>query len=216
MSSLPRAAAEGLDIRLQRRVVELNRVEKKWTVTDDQGGVTAGFDWVVITCPGPQAQPLIPAASPLHKIAGHFDYQPCWAAMMSFEAPVQWPYDGVRLDHDVLAWVARDSSKPGRGVGERWVLHAQPAWSHMNVDAWPEVVLNSLRAAFREVSGGLPAEIAGGIHRWLYARSTQVGSRPVSLDPSRQLGLCGDGASGARLEQAWLSGVEVARGMTEL
>lgn len=216
MSALPKAVAYGLDIRLQRRIVKITTVENMWALTDDQGGVASGFDWVVVTCPGPQAQSLIPVASPLYGVAGGFDYQPCWAAMIGFESPVQWGYDGVALDHDVLAWVARDSSKPGRGDGERWVLHAQPGWSRMNVDTEPEGVLRALRAAFREVSGGLPAETAvGGIHRWLYARSTQVGSRPVNLDPSLRLGLCGDGASGARLEQAWLSGIELARGIAE-
>jgi predicted NAD/FAD-dependent oxidoreductase len=217
MSALPKAAGHGLDIRLQTRIFSLNRVKNKWAITDEQGGVASGFDWVVITCPGPQAQSLIPVASPLYGVAGDFGYQPCWAAMIGFESPVQWTYDGVALDHEVLAWVARDSSKPGRGDGDRWVLHAQPDWSRMNVDTEPEVVLRVLRAAFREVSGVLPPETdAGDIHRWLYARSTQVGSRPVSLDPSRRLGLCGDGASGARLEQAWLSGIDLARGIAEL
>ncbi len=217
MSALPRAASEGLDIRLQRRVVALNRVGERWAVIDDQGGVAPGFDWVVITCPGPQAQRLIPVASPLHQIAGDFDYQPCWAAMLSFTEPVGWPYDGVRLNHDVLEWVARDSSKPGRGGGERWVLHAQPAWSSMNVDVEPDVALRTLKAAFREVSGGCTEEkVTGSIHRWLYSRSTHVGSKPASLDQSRGLGLCGDGASGARLEQAWLSGIELARSIAEL
>jgi renalase len=217
MSALPRAASEGLDIRLKCRVVELNRVGGRWAVTDEQGGVVPGFDWVVITCPGPQAQALIPVASPLHQIAGDFDYQPCWAAMLSFEESLVWPYDGVRLNHDVLEWVARDSSKPGRGDGERWVLHAQPAWSQKNLEAEPKVVLRALIAAFREVSGGFAEnKVTGSIHRWLYSRSRQAAARPVSLDKSRGLGLCGDGASGARLEQAWLSGVELARCVYEL
>jgi renalase len=217
MSSLARAAGDGLDIRLQSRIIDINRLENKWTLTDEQGTTSSGFDWVVVTCPGPQAQSLIPVASPLYGVAGGFDYQPCWAALLAFESPVPWAYDGVSLDHNVLAWVARDSSKPGRGDGDRWVLHAQPGWSRTNVATEPEVALSVLRAAFREVSGGLPTETAaGGIHRWLYARSTHVGSRPVNLDRSRRLGLCGDGASGARLEQAWLSGIEMAKVITEL
>ncbi len=33
-----------------------------------------------------------------------------------------------------LAWVARETSKPGRTGPEAWVVHANPAWSRTNID----------------------------------------------------------------------------------
>lgn len=211
MSALPRAAAEGLEVRLESRVISLDREGEEWIVTDDKGVISAGFDWVVVTCPGPQAQPLIPESSPLYSVAADLAYHACWAAMISFEEPVAWPYDGVRLDHPVLAWAARDSSKPGRAAGERWVLHAQPEWSLANVDETPEEVAELMVEALRDVTGSLPNVRDCAAHRWLYARSSETALEAVSIDTERQLGLCGDGASGSRLEQAWLSGIEMAR-----
>jgi predicted NAD/FAD-dependent oxidoreductase len=47
------------------------------------------------------------------------------------------PFDGALVaGSSAVAWLARDSSKPGRvapggsGGGEAWVLHATPDWSN--------------------------------------------------------------------------------------
>ena len=50
-----------------------------------------------------------------------------------------------------LAWLARDSSKPGRDGGEAWVLHAGAEWSEAHLDRDAREVSAALRAAFRDL-----------------------------------------------------------------
>jgi predicted NAD/FAD-dependent oxidoreductase len=63
-----------------------------------------------------------------------------------------------------LAWVARDSSKPGRapppGVAEAWVVHASPAWSNARGAGAPRgAVARELLSEFLAAAGGAAAGV---------------------------------------------------------
>lgn len=107
----------------------------------------------------------------------------------------------------------------------RWVLHAQPAWSHAHVElpaaeALP-LLLQALALAVAALAPGhtLPTPAHMLAHRWRYAQVAQPLLAACGWDATLRLGCAGDAWSGAPaalgavpegLERAWLSGTALA------
>jgi predicted NAD/FAD-dependent oxidoreductase len=109
-----------------------------------------------------------------------------------------------------VAWVARESSKPGRAPVERWTVQASPAWSQEHLEDDEPRVQAKLLKAFAEVTGIRAQPGFAQVHRWLWART----ERPLGVSHlwERQsgIGLCGDWCLGHRVEDAFVSGLELA------
>lgn len=212
MAALPQHLATGLTIesgvRIQRILPGRGTLELRDDVGDDRGT----FDVVVVTTPAAQARPLVEASIALSTAADRAVLTPCWAALLTFDHPLDLP-DHLRPDGRVIAWAARDSSKPGRPPGERWVVHATTEWSQIHRDADPDDVASHLTLAFGlHAPGRVPCRrpIA---HHWRFARAVDgAGTSGASFaDPATGLVLAGDWVAGAsRIEAAWLSGVSAA------
>ena len=207
MSALTRHLSGGLNIQAGHRVVALEDGLEGWSIISEHGAVSTGFHWVVMTCPGPQSMALAPSDSPVHSRAAGLQYSSCWAAMMECE-PGGVDADGLRLDHPVLAWAARDSSKPKRPPGHRWVVHATPDWTRAHLDDPPEAVAREMQRASASSLGVVARTIS--VHRWLYSLAEASPGDAACIDRDRRLGLCGDGLIGGRVEHAWVSAMAMA------
>jgi predicted NAD/FAD-dependent oxidoreductase len=127
--------------------------------------------------------------------------------MAAFAAPLPLPLDGLFVADSPVAWASRDSSKPGRADGERWVLQATPAWSSAHVDASADEVSAALLEAFADAAAvALPEALHRDAHRWLYAKTRRSLGVPYLYDEARGIAACGDYCLGGRIEAAWLSG----------
>lgn len=208
MSSLGRHLATGLSIRLQTRVTSLQGGRGAWTLHDESGDAHGPFDLVLVSAPGPQAKALLPERSSLQGAARALLYAPCWAVMADYAEPALSAWDGLKVDAEPLSWIARDSSKPGRPEGERWVLHASAAWSHRYLEEPPEFVIAALTDALRTL--GAPAPTQAQAHRWRYALSVPATGEPAMFAAEEGLGLMGDGLIHPRVESAWASGIACA------
>jgi renalase len=180
------------------------------TVVDD-GELAGPFHALLLALPSPQAGPLLAALG--HRFAADADratISPCWAVMLGFahsvEAPtVQRPTDGP------LAWVARDSARPGRPAApETWMLHASPTWSEANLERPAADVAADLLAAFRSLTGATAEPLHLSAHRWRYAQVSSPLGEPCLWDADARLGVCGDWCLGPRVEAAYLSGRALA------
>jgi hypothetical protein len=139
----------------------------------------------------------------------------CWAALVAFEAPVSTPFDGAYVTASPLGWIARDRSKPHRGLAETWVLHASALWSAAHVDDAADAIGPFLLNAFADlVRARLPAPVYLGAHRWRFAAADPPLATGVLSDASNRLLVCGDWCAGNRVEGAFLSGVAAAQVLT--
>ena len=171
------------------------------------------FDAVIVAVPAPQAVELLAGSPELRRLASSADMRPAWAAMAEFDRPVGSDFDGVfvNIGASPLSWVSRDSSKPQRPQGERWVLHAGPEWSEAHLERDPDDVASLLLAAFFEAMGLRqvePLHLSG--HRWRHANTAHRFDRGCLFDRERLIGVCGDWCHGGRVEGAYLSGAAVA------
>jgi predicted NAD/FAD-dependent oxidoreductase len=116
----------------------------------------------------------------------------------------------ARSTHHRISWVARESSKPGRSPIERWTVQASPAWSQEHINDTPERIIDKMTKGFAEVTGIRAEPAHAQVHRWLYAQTLSPLGQSHLWDAKQGLGACGDWCLGHRVENAFISGLELA------
>lgn len=212
MSALTRHMAVDLDIVYENRVGGLERAGDRWRLYDHRGVGLGTYDVVLMALPPTQAADLVRPSSLLLRQLEGVRMRPCWAAMALFEQPVPLEADGVFINEGPLSWAARDSSKPGRAPGERWVLHGDPAWSETHIEEEAGTVAPILVDGFFTAVGlARPAQVQVQAHRWRYALAAEPLAVGCLWDGEMRLGCCGDWCHKSRVEGAFLSGIEAAQ-----
>lgn len=185
--------------------------------------VQAGFDAVLLALPSVQAQALLRASGLLPAVQERLaavEVAPCWTLMLAFPQADQGPpfgplWHAARSNHHRISWLARESSKPGREAIERWTVQASPAWSAKHLEDDAERVKAKLLRAFTEVTGIRAEPPHAQVHRWRYAQTLKPLGRSHVWDARARLGLAGDWCLGRRVEDAFVSGLELALGALE-
>ncbi|WP_306815306.1 NAD(P)/FAD-dependent oxidoreductase [Limnobacter parvus] len=212
MASLGRFMAHGLDVRLQCRVAGVARIDGQYQLTlhlaDGTVRVESGFDAVACAIPAEQVVPLFEAVHPpLASLAAGIQSNVTWSVMLTPREVVKVDFDGAFVVDSPLGWICRDSSKPGRAMGDRWMLQATADWSRQHQDYAPEEVGKMLMDVFSNVTGQLVEEpLSVTAHRWLYSLPSNPVGVPCYFSEEHMLGACGDWLTGARVEDAFLSG----------
>ncbi|MEY2791830.1 MAG: hypothetical protein RL295_1995, partial [Pseudomonadota bacterium] len=162
----PLEAAQALHLESQVQFLRQSTVRgKSWDMVCSDGAVHTGFDHVVLAIPHVQADYLLrqsgaPAAgfTGLSDMAG-VEVAPCWTLMLAF--PLAQPtmnhlgpqWNAARSTHHRVAWICRESSKPGRSSVERWTVQASAQWSQHHLEDDAERVQAKLLKAFSELTG---------------------------------------------------------------
>jgi renalase len=197
---------------------------QQWQLHTEEGAgaqhVFSGFDAVLLAMPAAQASALLKTSKLTSKLAKPIDkvqVAPCWTLMLAFPQAMQ-PglitlgpqWNAARSTHHRIAWLARESSKPGRGTVERWTVQASAAWSQEHINDSAERVQGKLIKAFSEITGirAEPAHV--DTQRWLYAQTTKPLGQSHLWDEKTKVGVCGDWCLGHRVENAFISGLELA------
>ena len=212
---------------LETRVTHIERDvlnAERWQLRteDSEGGqhVHGGFDRVVLAMPHLQTHDLLMASghSPelrqqLHAVT----VAPCWTLMVAYPNAMQpdLPHIGpqwnaARSTHHRISWLARENSKPGRERIERWTIQASPAWSTKHLEDDDERVKGKLLKGFAEITGIRATPAHAVVHRWRFAQTQKPLGRSFIFDPELGIGLCGDWCLGHRVEDAFVSGLELA------
>ncbi len=180
------------------------------------GKSLGSFKQLVLAIPQQQAEHLLQPFVPSHaELAGLFAATallPCWAVNIQLEHAL-WPYDGIFVKNDTrLSWLARQSSKPGRCDKENWLLHFTPEFSRQHIEASTTDISQQALLALQQLAGQDLAGTVSHCHRWRYAQQQADYAIRVALYlPQMSLGLAGDWLNGGRIENAWLSGMQLAQ-----
>jgi renalase len=202
-----------LTIKLAHRVLKVARKGAKWSINgtltsqdEPQDFNSSGYDHLILNMPPAQAMDLYP-----HPQLPERYLQPCFALSVSFDKVLDIPFDGINLDDQILSWVARDSSKPGRPDGERWMLHASPDWSNAQWLTYSSTITKAMLERFSTVFDITLADTCySKLHKWKYALPVTPLADGCITEPDLALVYCGDWCQGARVESAYLSGITAA------
>ena len=211
---------------LEPDALNKNQWQLRTTGTGDSLHVYSGFDAVVLALPSPQAQALLalaPQSGPLLQKIAPVSVAPCWTLMLAFPQAMQPDlntlgpqWNVARSTHHRIAWLARENSKPGRGAVERWTVQASADWSQEHINDDEARVQAKLLKAFAEVTGIHAEPAHADLHRWLYAKTVQPLGTSHLWDATSGLGVCGDWCLGHRVEDAFVSGLELAQAIAKL
>jgi renalase len=146
---------------------------------------------------------------------------PCWTLMLAFPnalplkpnepvRPLGPQWNAARSTHHRIAWLARESSKPARAGVERWTVQASAAWSQEHLEDDAARVKAKLLKAFAEITHIRAAPAFAEVHRWRYAKTDQALGVSHLWDAKAGIGVCGDWCLGHRVEDAFVSGLELA------
>lgn len=199
-----------------------------------------GFDSVLLAIPSVQAQALLhdSAQELLSKkerstqilCRGLTDFSekvsavtvsPCWSLMLAFPnalplkptepvRPLGPQWSAARSTHHRIAWLARESSKPGRVGIERWTVQASAAWSTEHLEDDGVRVKAKMLKAFSEITHIRAEPTYAQVHRWRYAKTDNPLGQTHLWNPTLGIGVCGDWCLGHRVEDAFVSGLELA------
>lgn len=169
-----------------RYSTEISRAEfdgARWTLwaagnDADPRPVATGFDALVLAAPPENIRKVLrtaPAAAGVLETVQSVRMLPTWAVMVAFDSSLSLPFDAAFIRQDpVLAWAARENSKPDRpghidplaatpaappaaipggarsATRERWVLHARHEWSLANVELEATNAAAAMMAAFSQ------------------------------------------------------------------
>jgi renalase len=209
MSGLPRAMAQGLEVRQSFEVTALNPVSGGWQVVSESETLEAAR--LVLTVPAPQALRLL-GDHPLAEALVRIRMAPCLTLMAAFPPDTPCPFVNRRAPDQPLAWIAQDSNKPGRaGPFTTWVAQAGPDWSAKYLELEGEAIATLMLPLICAEIGADPEQaIHSTAHRWRYAQVTDPLGQPFLRSDCGRLHLGGDWCLGARVEAAWLSGQAIA------
>jgi renalase len=213
MSGLARDLAEGLDVRTDRMVFTLRRLEDGWQVVLDDAS-TIECDAVVLTCPIPQAWSLLAesdveipddlARTPFHRIV---------ALLVTLDRPSRVPEPGaVQLDpastSATFGFVA-DNQRKGVSAVPAVTLHTTWSWSEAHWRDDDDLIRRILVDAAAEwFDSGDVADAT--VRRWHFAAPTRPWPEPCWDDEERMLVVAGDLFDGPKVEGAYLSGCAAA------
>jgi predicted NAD/FAD-dependent oxidoreductase len=212
MNSWTKTLAANLDVRLGARVVDINRTQGLWSLTTESGHVETGYDAVVLAVPAPQAEALLPPEFSGISDVKRTEMEACFALMLGFNDLPDLGWDSLRVQSGSIAWIAVNSSKPGRALAPTLMVHGAAAWSNQHVDDDREALAARLLSDASHIAGvNLDGAVYKTLHRWLYASSISGPDKPCLYDKDLSLAVCGDWCLGGRVENAYLSGRAAAR-----
>jgi predicted NAD/FAD-dependent oxidoreductase len=212
MNALCSDLSDSLTVAFNTPVSGIEQASGAWALSSGDGLDLGRFDRVIVTTPPAQAAPLLAHAPRLGQVAASAEMLPCWSVMVVFDRRLDVQWDGAFVSDSPLSWAARNSSKPGRPAGESWVLHASHEWSEAHIEDEPVRVGAELTAAFFEAARARSAEsVFRSVHRWRYAKTRTSLANEYLYDPALRVGICGDWCRGDRVEDAFLSGLALAR-----
>jgi predicted NAD/FAD-dependent oxidoreductase len=224
MSSLARRYAKDLSLYLNKRIVSV-RCEQvptsshvQWTLVDESGEVWGPYRWLISSLPGDQAKQLFSDHPHLTAKLPSQSHLPCWALALVTKGEVDPQIQGVFGD-EVVSWVSRLTSKPGRSLPEDgddlWLLHFHQQWSaDVGKDAHDQVLATGIEWMHKYLSPALKVE-HHYIHYWRYAKlSPQCQMSSPIMFPNESVAFIGDWTCGGRVEGAYLSAIQLVQNLT--
>jgi renalase len=217
MGSIVRPLAESVRINAGRKVHTLQRVDKSWHIWFEDQTSAGPFAAVAVCVPAPEARLLLGQVDKLSDALQKVRMSPCWSLMVRIEERVLPDQDVFSDMSQVIRWVARNNSKPGRSArGEHIVLHASPAWSRETEDAEPEMVAEELWGEVSHVLSLPPVRPAQMLaHLWRNGIVETSLGETYLFSREQMVGLAGDWCLGRLGEHAFESGALLGKAIVD-
>ncbi|WP_300019340.1 FAD-dependent oxidoreductase [uncultured Roseobacter sp.] len=214
MTGLAKAMAAELTVHRAVQVDRLVRSGDQWQMLDAEETDLGRFDWVISTAPSPQTARLMPPAFAGHPSLEAAVMQGCYSLMLGFDTPQMLDWDAAWVGQDPLAWIAVNTSKPGRPAQYCIVAQTSNSWAQANLERDQDAIRTELMATVEMVTGVAASTAAYiGLHRWRYASVATPSATPFLIDPDNRLAAAGDWCGAGKVEAAFDSASSLAEAL---
>ncbi len=193
------------------RIVRLHGEKGNWSLFSEADECFSDFDSIVLTIPPVQAEQLLVQSDMADLfVAPHSLLEPCWA--VAVHAPGAVRSDAIFCEHPKLRFVSHQGHKAGRQ--SCYILHFNTAFTRDHLEEPKGFWFNEARKILLDELG-LNVDIEPLVaHRWLYAsQNDQLTPPGLIASPDQHLWIGGDWSYGGRVENAYLSGVDLANAL---
>jgi renalase len=212
MTAMPKALAEGLEVKREHKVTAIGRCGDHWCLdVENQGCIRA--ERVVLTAPVPQSLALLQAGDftlpePLAGELAALRYDPCLALLVTLSGRSRLPVAGVRPEGGVIRWAADNHTKGISANVGAVTLHLSPEFSAAHYGRTEAEILDLVRSEAESLIGGAISEAV--LHRWKFSHARNTHPAPFVWCTEDGLGFAGDAFGGPRVEGAACSGLALA------
>ena len=217
MTTVPKALANDLDLRLGANVRAVSRQARRWQIHLDSGETLLSRS-VILTPPVPQSLGLLEAGrvklpSPIAAALRAITYDPCIAVLaLSKDAGAVPPPGGIQFQDGPIRWIADNHQKGISPGGFAVTIHASPAFSLANWDLEDWNIAGQLLAAAAHWIGGEIVDYQ--VHRWHFSQPREIYPAPcLEIPGPAPLIFAGDANGGPKIEGAAHSGLFAAESM---
>jgi len=211
MNSPGKYLAQNLAIEFKQTIDRITYLNGKWSLHSlEAGDIEQQFDWLILALPAPQTNALAKSVDKsIEALINQANMQACWTLMVRFTQKQNMDFDAAFINNEIISWICRNNSKPGRTGQESWTIHANPQWSQEWINLDKEEVSRLILVCAKKL--GLDCQNAAvSAHRWLFASGSLEPMPEFKLYQDLKIGLCGDWLHGGRVEGAWLSAYKLA------
>jgi renalase len=210
VNHLAKLLSNGLDVRLNTQVDQLEKIEGKFAIEGES------FDCLILTPPVPQTSLLLWSLAESRAVA-NARYRSCIAIMLGFShALPDVPYHAL-IDAEQrhpMTWISLESVKsPGRAPeGQSAILvQLSPTYSHDHYQTDDAKILKDILPYVAQLYGpDFREPIAVDTKRWKYSQPEMAAVFESVNRNHNGIVLAGDGLSAGRVERAFESGVMAA------
>ena len=187
-----------------------------WELIDGNNQYYGGFDWVILSVPAEQAQPILPSNLSFYHQLQKVIMSGCYTLMISFNQPISLDFDAALVHDNEISWISVNSTKPGRDNTMTMIVNSTNQWadqfSHLSKTSVAEILLTKLSKMINITQSDIK-EV--NIHFWKYANSKKKKTPLVLVDNNAKLAVCGDWCVHSRVESAFISGLTTANALKQ-
>ncbi len=212
MNSIGKYLAQSLDVKLETKIITLEKISQKWQLIDDKMQKYQGFDVVITTTPAPQAAEILPQNCSYFAEIAKREMLPTFAAMLGFEGEIlhSHDWDVAYFQNCAIDFLIANHQKPGRKAHSSLVVFTDHSWAKQNIDRDKDEIGRVIIAELEDVFQKNLHPSTMQVHRWLYAKANLPGVEGgFFADWENYLISCGDWCFGTGVESAFASGLAV-------
>jgi len=216
MNNLCKYIAQDLNILLGKQVKSINFDDKKWSLKTTEDEIFNNFDYLILAIPSHQVINLLPKNFKYLDIISSIRMSGCFTLMLGFKEKLSIEFGAALVKESNISWISVNSSKPERPKGFSLIVNSSNKWADENIEEELEIIKEKMITSLRQI---IDFDISNlscqNIHRWRYANATLRTGDKSLFDPNLNLGVCGDWLISGRVENAFLSGLDLYKNIIQ-
>jgi len=216
MNSLCKKWAAKFSVHTSMKLENLEKRREGWFLTFSTHELMGPFDWVLSTAPPQQTLSLfkshIPNSTPMHTCS----MEGCITLMVGLHDLWDPSWINAYVKESPLHWIGINSTKPGRSQEVTCIVaHSRNNWAELHMEEDTNKLQNLLLHELqRLINVQISSKDYVSLHRWRYARVSDVKKSEGYLDPSKKLGAIGDWCTTSCIEDVWIAASHMAARMS--